>query len=67
MTAKEKSKQRSIFFWVSVSYILLMTTVLFIFQILDYKVNDFLPIFANTTAFLGSLGITNYLTTPKDT
>jgi len=67
MKATTKSKARQITFWISFIYVLLFTTIAFGFHLASFEVISFWPIFSGTIGYLSSLGIANYLSTPKST
>jgi len=67
MKAYLKSKDRRIAFWLSFIYVLILTAILLYLHAKKIEVVSFWPIFSGTLGFLGTLGVANYATTPKDT
>lgn len=66
MTIEQKQKDRRLAFWLGFGFISLFTIIMFIFHLFGFEVISFFPIFSSTTAALTGLGITNYITAPKD-
>ena len=67
MTKDEKSYVRKVFAYISFGYVLIFCTVAFGFHVAVIEVISFWPIFSGVIGYLSSLGVANYLTTPKDT
>jgi len=67
MTAEDKSETRQMLLFVAVAYVLLFCTAAFAFHVNGVEVVSFYPIFSGVIAFMTSLGVANYMSTPKDT
>jgi len=67
MKASLKSRDRKIAFWASMIYVMVFTLVMFGFHVSGVEVISFWVIYSGTIGFLTSLGVANYITTPKGT
>jgi hypothetical protein len=67
MTAERKSFERRLFFWVSFAWVLISGTTMLVLHAAKVEVVSFWPIFSGILGYLGSLGVANYMTTPKGT
>lgn len=66
MTKEQKSKDRRMFAFVAFFYVIGFCTISFGFHVAGYDVIAFWPIFSGVIGYLGSLGVANYITSPKD-
>ena len=67
MTIRDKDLLRKWTFIISFAYVLLFCTVAFIAHLMGKQVITFWPIFSGVIGYLGSLGVANYISSPKAT